>query len=139
VAALDLPGYSATVFHTNMFEIPDDLADILQLRKEIFDTPEEIFTAGWRASKTSTGNFWRRLQNLDRQLLEAPPKPQQTSFGGASKIFFQQHILRRPIPNRDQQGTAGTKKSVHFPVDQLGHLDRSWKGLAPDGVAIFDR
>jgi hypothetical protein len=48
VAALDLPGYSATVFHTNMFEIPDDLADILQLRKEIFDTPEEIFTAGWR-------------------------------------------------------------------------------------------
>jgi hypothetical protein len=48
VSALDLPGYSATVFLTNIFQLPDDLTDVISYPKEVFDTPEEIFAAGWR-------------------------------------------------------------------------------------------
>jgi len=48
MGALELTGFSATVFFTNMFELPQELEAILQLPKEVFDTPEEIFAAGWR-------------------------------------------------------------------------------------------
>lgn len=46
--ACDLPGYSATVFLTNLFEIPRPLDQLLELPKEVFDTPDEIEAAGWR-------------------------------------------------------------------------------------------
>jgi hypothetical protein len=41
-------GYSATVFKCNLFLIPRTLDEFLALPKETFDTPEEIFEAGWR-------------------------------------------------------------------------------------------
>lgn len=42
-----LPGYSATVFLTNLFELPEDLEGLLALPREVFDTPEEVLAAGW--------------------------------------------------------------------------------------------
>src|SRR4051794_7827886 len=47
VSALGLYGYSATVFSGNLFEIPPKLDDFLSLPREVFDTPEEVFDAGW--------------------------------------------------------------------------------------------
>jgi hypothetical protein len=46
--AINLAGYSATVFRTNLFEIPEDLDTLLKIPKEMFDTPEELYPAGWR-------------------------------------------------------------------------------------------
>src|SRR3954447_3524166 len=43
-----MTGYSATVFLTNLFTLPATLDDFLALPKETFDTPEELFDAGWR-------------------------------------------------------------------------------------------
>ena len=43
----DTPGYSATVFLTNVFLLPPTLEEVLQLPREAFDTPEELFAAGW--------------------------------------------------------------------------------------------
>ena len=48
MSAFDVAGYSSTVFASNLFEIPDRFDQITQLPKETFDTPEEIFSAGWR-------------------------------------------------------------------------------------------
>jgi hypothetical protein len=42
-----LPGHSATVFITNLFMKPTQLAKFLALPKEVFDTPEEVADAGW--------------------------------------------------------------------------------------------
>jgi hypothetical protein len=42
-----LPGYSATVFFTNLFLMPRKLAAFLALPKEMFDTREELADAGW--------------------------------------------------------------------------------------------
>jgi hypothetical protein len=47
LAASDLPGYSATVFFTNLFLMPPGLDDFLELPREVFDSPEEIVAAGW--------------------------------------------------------------------------------------------
>ena len=44
----DLAGYSATVFLTNLFLLPERLDEFLALSRETFDTPEEVFDAGWR-------------------------------------------------------------------------------------------
>jgi len=44
----DLPGYSATVFLCVLFLIPPTLDEFLNLQKETFDLPEEVFDAGWR-------------------------------------------------------------------------------------------
>jgi len=44
----DLPGYSATVFMCVLFLIPATLDEFLNLPKETFDLPEELFAAGWR-------------------------------------------------------------------------------------------
>jgi len=44
----DLPGYSATVWLCVLFLIPPTLDDFLNLPKETFDLPEEVFEAGWR-------------------------------------------------------------------------------------------
>lgn len=46
--ACDLPGYSATIFLTTLFEVPRQLDALLALPKEVFDTPDEIEAAGWR-------------------------------------------------------------------------------------------
>ena len=42
------PGYQATVFLTNLFELPPTEDDLLALPKEVFDSAEEIYAAGWR-------------------------------------------------------------------------------------------
>jgi hypothetical protein len=43
----DLPGYSATVFVTNIFSMPRQLNEFLALPKEVFDTRDELADAGW--------------------------------------------------------------------------------------------
>ena len=40
-------GYSATVFLTNIFQLPRTLDAFLRLPKEVFDTADEIAAAGW--------------------------------------------------------------------------------------------
>ena len=47
-AVCDLTGYSATVFLTNLFTLPRDLATFLALPREVFDSAEELASAGWR-------------------------------------------------------------------------------------------
>ncbi len=46
--AFGLLGYSATVWRCNVFLLPSTLEGFLALPKETYDTPEEIFDAGWR-------------------------------------------------------------------------------------------
>src|SRR4051794_32768609 len=41
-------GYSATVLIANLFGAPRSEAGLLALPKEVFDTAEELFDAGWR-------------------------------------------------------------------------------------------
>jgi hypothetical protein len=41
-------GYSATVFIANLFLMPRDEAEIIQLPREVYDTAEDIYAAGWR-------------------------------------------------------------------------------------------
>ena len=41
-------GYSATVFRTNLFVLPATAAALLALPKEVYDTAEEVYAAGWR-------------------------------------------------------------------------------------------
>ena len=42
------PGYSATVFHCNLFLVPARLDEFLALPKEVFDLAEEVYAAGGR-------------------------------------------------------------------------------------------
>lgn len=44
----DRTGYSATVFLTNLFELPPTLDQLLALPQEVFDAGEELVRAGWR-------------------------------------------------------------------------------------------
>jgi hypothetical protein len=46
-AALNLTGYSATVFRANLFQLPATLAALLDGPKEVFDSSEELLQAGW--------------------------------------------------------------------------------------------
>ncbi len=46
--ALELCGYSSTVFLTSLFEMPPSLDQFLKLPKEVFDSSEELLAAGWR-------------------------------------------------------------------------------------------
>ncbi len=46
--ACGLTGYSATVFLSNLFELPDALEPLLNLPREVFDSAEELIEAGWR-------------------------------------------------------------------------------------------
>jgi hypothetical protein len=48
LAACGLPGYSATVFLTNVGQLPGTLDALLELPRHVYDTPEEIFADGWR-------------------------------------------------------------------------------------------
>lgn len=41
-------GYSATVFRTNLFELPESEAELLVLPKCVYDAPEELFDDGWQ-------------------------------------------------------------------------------------------
>ena len=41
-------GFSATVFMCNLFLLPTSLDAFLALPKQVYDTPEEIYAAGWR-------------------------------------------------------------------------------------------
>jgi hypothetical protein len=43
-----LLGYSATVFVCNLFLLPRTLDEFIALPKEVYDTPEEVYDAGWR-------------------------------------------------------------------------------------------
>jgi hypothetical protein len=44
----NLTGFSATVFLSNLFLSPESQAEFLAMPKEVYDTPEEMFEAGWR-------------------------------------------------------------------------------------------
>jgi hypothetical protein len=46
--ACGLPGYSATVFLSNLLDLPPRVADLLALPREVYDGPEEVAAAGWR-------------------------------------------------------------------------------------------
>jgi hypothetical protein len=41
-------GFSATVLLTNLFAVPATEAELLALPKEVYDSAEEVFNAGWR-------------------------------------------------------------------------------------------
>jgi hypothetical protein len=41
-------GYRATVFLTNLFELPDSEEALLRLNREVYDTADEVAAAGWR-------------------------------------------------------------------------------------------
>src|SRR5262245_32815748 len=43
-----LMGFSATVLITNLFLMPHNLAEILTLPREVFDTTDELLAANWR-------------------------------------------------------------------------------------------
>jgi hypothetical protein len=43
-----LPGFSSTVFRTNLLLIPSQTEALLALPKEVFDTLEELWDADWR-------------------------------------------------------------------------------------------
>jgi hypothetical protein len=43
----NLTGYSATVMFCNLFDLPPDLHQFLNLPKETFDGAEELVAAGW--------------------------------------------------------------------------------------------
>ena len=46
---VDLPGYSSTVFLTNIFALPRAVEELLALPHETYDTSDEVVAAGWRA------------------------------------------------------------------------------------------
>ena len=41
-------GYSSTVFLVNLFALPRALPEFLALPREVFDTMDELYEAGWR-------------------------------------------------------------------------------------------
>lgn len=43
-----LTGYSATVFHTNLFTLPPTVAGLLALPRDAYDAAEELVAGGWR-------------------------------------------------------------------------------------------
>ena len=42
------PGYSATVFVVGIFELPPTEEALFLAPREVFDTVDEVFDAGWR-------------------------------------------------------------------------------------------
>jgi hypothetical protein len=42
------PGYSATVFLANLFQIPPTQSEFFELPKCVYDTLEELLADGWR-------------------------------------------------------------------------------------------
>jgi hypothetical protein len=47
LGACNRTGFSATVWLSNVFLLPDTLEAFLALPKETFDLPEEVAAAGW--------------------------------------------------------------------------------------------
>jgi hypothetical protein len=45
--ARSLPGYTCTVFLTNVFQLPETIEELIQLPHETFDTFDELANAGW--------------------------------------------------------------------------------------------
>jgi hypothetical protein len=43
-----MPGFSSSVFLCNFYGKPTELNEILALPKEVFDTIEEVYSAGWK-------------------------------------------------------------------------------------------
>ena len=43
-----LPGYGATVFRCNLFELPPTVAGVLALPREAFASADDLVAAGWR-------------------------------------------------------------------------------------------
>jgi hypothetical protein len=43
-------GYSATVFLQSLLRLPTAVGDLLSLPREVFDTAEEVYAAGWRVA-----------------------------------------------------------------------------------------
>jgi hypothetical protein len=43
-----LSGYSSTIFLCNFYAKPEEWNEILALPKEVFDTLEEVYSAGWK-------------------------------------------------------------------------------------------
>ena len=41
-------GYSSAVILCNLFDVPSDETAFLAMPKETFDSPEEVYAAGWR-------------------------------------------------------------------------------------------
>ena len=41
-------GYRCAVFATNLYTLPPGLDEFLALPKEVFDTFDEVYAAGWR-------------------------------------------------------------------------------------------
>lgn len=48
VGAAGLYGYSAAVFLANLFELPPTADEFLALPRLVYDTPDEVYAAGWR-------------------------------------------------------------------------------------------
>jgi hypothetical protein len=48
LGACELTGFSATVFLSNVFELPPTVAGLLALPREVHDTADELVAAGWR-------------------------------------------------------------------------------------------
>ena len=46
--ALNLTGFSSTVFLANLYDLPATLVALLDGPKEVFDSSEELLQAGWR-------------------------------------------------------------------------------------------
>jgi hypothetical protein len=44
----NLPGFSATVWLSNLFLLPATEAELLASPREVYDTADELFLAGWR-------------------------------------------------------------------------------------------
>ncbi len=45
--AAGLTGYSATVFHVNLYLLPPTLDRFLELPRDTFDSAEELLASGW--------------------------------------------------------------------------------------------
>ncbi|OWK39989.1 hypothetical protein FRUB_05879 [Fimbriiglobus ruber] len=41
-------GFSATVFRTNLFDLPPTVDRLFALPREVFDSGEDLVRAGWR-------------------------------------------------------------------------------------------
>jgi len=42
------PGHSSTVYLANLLLLPSQEAEFLALPREVYDSPEEVYDAGWR-------------------------------------------------------------------------------------------
>jgi hypothetical protein len=48
-------GFGATVFLANLFELPSCERELLALPREVYDSADEVVTAGWEVDVRSVG------------------------------------------------------------------------------------